>query len=140
MNATQKLQYLYNIKGGDAKRFYLNVVMPNFNTYNQAIDLIRQEYNSVVRQNRVKNVLNQLRLQEKLGDNQDEREAPAKLYKIITKLSLQVPPSHRGNAHKIQFLRNAVVGCEWATEPLSRIATHNLSFQQLYGELNPPTN
>ena len=133
MNATQKLQYLHNIMGGGAKRFYLNVAMPNVNTYNHAIDLIGQEYNSVVPQNRVKNVLNQIRLQEKLGDNQDEGEALAKVYKIITKLSAQVPPSHWGNAHKIEFLRNAVVGCEWAAEPLSRIATHNLSFQQLYG-------
>ncbi len=28
-----------------------------------------------------------------------------------------------------------MIGREWATEPLSRIAIHNLSFQQLYGEL-----
>ena len=28
-----------------------------------------------------------------------------------------------------------MVGCEWATEPLSRIATHILSFPQLYREL-----
>ena len=46
-----------------------------------------------------------------------------------------MPISHRGNACKVEFLRNAVVGCEWATEPLSRIATYNLTFQQLYGEL-----
>ena len=58
MNATQKLQYLHNIVCGDAKIFYLNVVMPNVNTYNHAIDLIGQEHNSVLRQNRVKNVLN----------------------------------------------------------------------------------
>lgn len=35
----------------------------------------------------------------------------------------------------MEFLRNATVGLSWATEPLSRIATHNLDFQQLYGEL-----
>ena len=43
--------------------------------------------------------------------------------------------SHRGNAHKIEFLRSAVFGYEWATELLSRIATHGFSFQQQYGEL-----
>ena len=43
--------------------------------------------------------------------------------------------SHRGNANKIASLRNAVVGYEWATEPLSRIATHVLSFQQLHRKL-----
>ena len=30
---------------------------------------------------------------------------------------------------------NAVVGNEWATEPLSRISTGNLTFLQLYSEL-----
>ena len=49
--------------------------------------------------------------------------------------SPQVPISHRGNAHRIEFLRNAVVGYEWATEPLSRIAPQGLPFQELYGEL-----
>ncbi len=120
---------------GDSKRFYLDSVFPHVQTFNHAVELIEQEYNSSVRPNRVKNVLNTLRLQGKLGENQEEGEALAKVYKIISKLAQQVPNSHRGNAHKIEFLRNAVVKCDWATEPLSRIATHNLSFQQLYGEL-----
>ena len=54
---------------------------------------------------------------------------------MITKLSRQGPASHRGDAHKVEFLRNAVVGSGWSHEPLSRVATHGLSFQQLYGEL-----
>ena len=41
----------------------------------------------------------------------------------------------RIDAHKLEFLRNAVVGASWSREPLGRVATHNLSFQQLYGEL-----
>ncbi len=47
----------------------------------------------------------------------------------------KLPQSHRGDAHKIEFFRNATVGCTWETEPLSRIATHGLTVQQLYGEL-----
>lgn len=65
----------------------------------------------------------------------DELAALEKVYKIVTKLSSQVPPAYRGETHKIEFLRNATVGYDWATQPLSRVATHNLSFQQLYGEL-----
>ena len=104
-------------------------------TFNHAVDLIGREYNSTVRQNRVKNVLSTLRLQDQLDETGDAGEALTKVYKIITKLAPQVPMSHRGGAHKIEFLRNAVIGCEWATEPLSRISTHGLTFQQLYGEL-----
>ncbi len=52
----QKLQNLHNIVGGDAKRFYLYVDLPNVSTFNHAVELIVHEYNSIVRQNRVKNV------------------------------------------------------------------------------------
>lgn len=58
-----------------------------------------------------------------------------RFYKVITKLSRQGPASHRGDAHKVEFLRNAVVGSGWSHEPLSRVATDGVSFQQLYGEL-----
>ena len=135
LNNEQKLQYLHNLMSGDAKRFYLSAVEPHAITFDQAVELIDKEYNSIVHQNRVKDVLNQLRLKDKMRENNDEGEALAEAYKIITKLSPQVPTSHTGNAHKDELLRNAVVGCEWATVPLSRIATYNLSFQQLYREL-----
>eukprot|EP00171_Calliarthron_tuberculosum_P018940 IDg18940t1 len=88
-----------------------------------------------VRQNRVKTYLSTLRLSKFVVDGADELSALEKVYKLITKLSPQVPQSHRGEAHKIEFLRNSTVGFSWATEPLSRISTHGLSFQQLYGEL-----
>ena len=80
-------------------------------------------------------MLNTLLQSDKIGDNEDEGDALTKVYKVITRLSPQVPDSHRGDAHKIKFLRSAVIGSEWATEPLSRIVTHGLTFQQLYGEL-----
>ena len=100
----QKLQYLQNILGGDAKRFYLNNVLLHVNGYRHAVEPISSEYNSVVRQNRVKNILAPLRLRENLGENGDEGEALANVYKIITELSPKVPASHRGDAHKIEFL------------------------------------
>ena len=111
----QKLQYLHNVKSGDAKRFYLNAVEPHATTFQQAIELIGNEYDSIVRQNRVKKVLHQLGQNAKLGESREEGEALAKVYKIIAKLSSQVPTSHHGSAHEVEFLQNAVVGCERAT-------------------------
>jgi len=35
----------------------------------------------------------------------------------------------------VDFLHHGVLGYEWATEPLSSVATHGLSFQQWHGEL-----
>lgn len=47
----------------------------------------------------------------------------------------QVLDSNRGDAHKIAFLRKALIECVWPKEFLSLIATAGLSFQQLYAEL-----
>lgn len=52
-----------------------------------------------------------------------------KVYKLILKLSRQVPNSHRGGEHRIEFLRHAVIGYEWSREPLSCVTTHGISFQ-----------
>eukprot|EP00171_Calliarthron_tuberculosum_P023645 IDg23645t1 len=124
LSPSQKKQYLHNLLRGDAKRFYLDQVDNQVNNFNQAVQVIENEYNSVVRQNRVKTYLSTLRLSKFVTDGTDELSALEKVYKLITKLSPQVPQSHRGEAHKIEFLRNSTVGFAWATEPLSRIATH----------------
>lgn len=73
-----------------------------------------------------------------MRESLDEGESLSKVYETITKLSLQFPRSHCENAQKIEFLCNAAIGSEWATESLSRIGTHELSFQKLYGESDAP--
>lgn len=126
---------MHNLLSGDAKRFYLDRVDGYATSYQQAIDLIENEYNSPVRQARVKNYVKTLRISTFTREDLDEGAALWKIYKVITKLSRQGPSLHRGDARKVEFLRNAVVWSGWSHEPLSRVATHGLSFQQLYGEL-----
>ncbi len=135
LNQEQRFQYMHNILSGDAKRFYLDKVQSYATSFNQAVDMVSAEYNSIVRQNRVKNYLVGYRMSTLISDGVTEAAALEQTYKTITKLAPQVPRSHQGDAHKVEFSRNAVVGSPWATEPLSRIATHGLTFQQLYGEL-----
>lgn len=134
LTSTQKLNFLHNLLRGDAKRFYLDRVA-HVGSFAQAVEQVSLEYNSVVRQNRVKAYLSGLRMATFTAKGHDATTALERTYHEITRLSPQVPQSHHGDAHKVDFLRNAVVGNAWATEPLSRIATHRLSFQQLYGEL-----
>lgn len=131
----QKRQYLHNLLLRDALRFYLDQVQPFTVTYQQAIDAIHREFNSAVRQARVKNHLNSLRVSAFVSTGIEISIALSNVYKTILKLSRQCPPSHRGDAHRIEFLRQAVVGFSWSHEPLSRVPTQNLSFQQLYSEL-----
>eukprot|EP00171_Calliarthron_tuberculosum_P022660 IDg22660t1 len=99
LSPPQKKQYLHNLLRGDAKRFYLDRVTTT-----------------------VKNHLSGLRLSKYTSEGLDDLAALERVYKLITKLSPQVPMSHRSEAHKIEFLRNSTVGTPWATEPLSRVA------------------
>lgn len=98
--------------------------------------MVDKEYNSIVRQTRVKNYLNGLRVSNLMDVRTDPAAALSKVYKGILKMSHQVPVSHRGDAHRVEFLRRAVIGQTWARETLLRVATNELSFQELYGELD----
>lgn len=135
LSPQQKLQYFHNLLSRDAKRFYLAKFEIYAHSFQQAVEMINREYSSPVRQTRLKNYFNTLRVSEFVKGGLETSSASAKVYKLINKLSRQVPALHRGDAHKIEFLRNAAVGYSWSREPLSRVATHHISFQMLYGEL-----
>jgi len=135
LTATQKLQFLHNIDTGAAKRYYLNHVQAFASTFAQAVEMVGTEFNSAVQQNEVKTYLSNYDMSALIDGGKTEAGALAHAYKTIVKLAPLLPRSHQGDANCVDFLHHAVLGYEWATEPLSRVATHSLSFQQLYGEL-----
>ena len=51
-----------NLLQGDAKRFYLDKVDGYATSFQQAVAMLEDEYNSTVRETRVKNYLNSLRV------------------------------------------------------------------------------
>ena len=55
LNPSQKLQYLPDLLHGDAKRYYLDKVDGYATSFQQAVSMLEQKYNSPVRQTRVKN-------------------------------------------------------------------------------------
>lgn len=131
----QKLQYIHNIVMKDSQRFYIERVKAYATTFEKSVRMISEEYNSPVRQGRVKYFLNSLRVHDYVGDNTDAAMALTKVYNLVLKLSLKVPTSNRGDGNRIEFLRRAVIGYDWSREPLSRVATNGVMFQKLYGEL-----
>lgn len=90
--------------------------------------MIDKEYNFSVRQIRVKNYLSSLWVSAVVSEVLKVSTALAKVYKLVLKLSRQVQSSHPGDAHCIEFLRHAVIGNIWSQEPLSRVATNQLTF------------
>ena len=135
LSPTQKLQSMHNIFTGDAKRYYCDRVAGYASGFIQAVDMIKDEYNSPVRQDRCKNCFSAMRVARFVKDGVEVSEAPGKVYMAITKLGPQVSQSRRGESHRVEFLRTALIVYDWAVELLSRIATRLISFQQLYGEL-----
>ena len=131
-----KLQYLHNLLTGAAKVFLLDKVLPVASTYEDAVDHVHREYHPVVQQKQMKNDLSNLRLSYLVGKGMTVDLALVQVYKRVSSRSRMVPAAYQGEEHRVAFLRGAVIGCTWATEPLSRIDTHNLSFQQLYTELS----
>lgn len=126
----QKLKYMNNIVAKDTQRFYIDRVKEYATTFEEAVRMIDEEYNSPVRQARVKKLLNRLRVHYYITDKEDVAMALDKVYKLILKLSRQVPTSHSGDAHRIEFLHRPVIRYEWSREPLSRVAKNGLPFQQ----------
>ena len=106
----QKLAYLHSALARDAKRFYLDVVDGYASGFQQPVNMVEGEYNSIVRQTGVKNYLNTLRLSQFESEGMETPESLERVYKTITKLSLQVPRAFRGKEHKVGFLRKAGVG------------------------------
>lgn len=135
LSPAQKLQYLHNLLHGDAKRFYLDKIDGYATGFQQAVAMVNEEYNSHVRQTRIKDYLNAIRVRSFMNKGVSESDSLSKVYKLIVKLSRQAPQAFRGDANKVEYLRNAVVGFPWAKEPLSRVGTMGLTFQQLHAEL-----
>lgn len=82
LSASQKLQYLHNILCKDAYRFYCDRVQSYATSFNQAVSMIDQEYNSPVRQTRVKNYLKSLRVSDFEKNGDEVSTALARVYKL----------------------------------------------------------
>lgn len=131
----QKFMLLHNLFGGEAKRFYDNRVEHQVATYAEAISRMSVQYDTYVRQMEAKNELGSLRLDKLVAEGRSEKDALTHIYESITKLSPQLPEIHRGDGHKLVYLRSAVVGIPWTRLPIARLSTTPMDFQQLYDEL-----
>lgn len=105
----QKLQYFFKILSKDAQKFYLERVFTYSQSLRQDFDMYNKEYNSHVRQNRVKNYLSSLHISSLVTKGDELFSAFSMVYPLIKKLSRQIPASHGGDAHKIESHFNAAI-------------------------------
>lgn len=135
LSVEQRYQYLHYVLAGDAKRFYLNTVQGHDTSFTEAVAMIEAEYNSAAKQMQVKNTLSNHKLSAMVTAGKDIKTALADTYKMIVRLSPLVPQAYRSDANKLDFLRSAVVGYPWANSSLRKLNAGNITFQQLYTDL-----
>ena len=92
---------------------------------------MRMEFESDARLLQVHMTLLSLRIETAVSQNEDvanESDALNWLVKRINRLSPQCPEGFRSEENKIQFLRDPVIGREWASQAISQITTSKYSF------------
>lgn len=62
LDQTNKLAFFHNIFDGKAKRFYREKAKGRCGTFEQASQILQDEYNSVTKQNRIRHYLQSLRI------------------------------------------------------------------------------
>eukprot|EP00171_Calliarthron_tuberculosum_P003207 IDg3207t1 len=126
-------KFLHSVLCGELLRFY---TYHPFSDLRSAIDAIEAEFNSRTRQNQVKNELAALRLPFIMRSK--SVSASEGLEHIRSEISAKIylcPKEYRTEAHKHQYLRDAVLGLEWSRDALSRAESGNWTFQTLFCEL-----
>jgi len=139
MNATQKLKFFHRIFEGEAKTFYRNNIAHKVGSFNEAIVVMRNEYSSIARQNRVRKFLQGLSLRSIMREKRlSVSESLDHLREVISKYAPQGPENHRSENDKIEYLSDALVGTDWAKPVLaqSTSASPAWSFQQLFTALD----
>ena len=135
LSHTERLQYLHNLFKGEALNFYKNEIKGKETTIGGAVHRIQNHFNGVDKQQRIKAELSTLTLDSFTRKNHGNlREGLAELATYITNRTPQCPPNFRSEQNKIDFLRQAVIGNDWAKNVLCNIGP-STRFQQFYLEL-----
>jgi len=129
------LKYFHHVLRGKAKRFYAKEIQGRSFSFHEAALRIREEYNSVSRQKRIANKLRSLRISQFLVDGSNPCDALEELHETISRLAPQGPMHLRAEMNAKEYLRNAIIGYSWAKGPLNRDSAEDLSYQELYSQL-----
>ena len=135
VDAGNKLAFLHNILAGDALRFFLDHVVGSATSYADACSRVRSRYLSPVDQERAKNDLQRLRMSDFVAKGMSEAAALDETFKVVERMSKKVPKGFASDQHCANFLRSAVIGPQWAKQPLSGLGVGAVGFQDLYRQL-----
>jgi hypothetical protein len=121
----RKFDLLHNLFRDDAKEWFFQNIAEHdpitLGGYEGAVAMLKKEYHSRSRQERIKQLLECLTFEQFVegdGTHQDIKRALDKLKTKIIKLTQQCSLAFRGPEHQLSHLRRAVVGQPWSELPL----------------------
>ena len=120
LDQDNKFAFFHNIFEGEAKRFYREKVRERCGNFEQACQIMQDEYNNITRQNRIRKYLQSLRIQSLMNTKKlNTAEALEELRENIPRFAPQGPRTHRSGEDKVEYLYKAVVGAPWAKSVLA---------------------
>jgi hypothetical protein len=131
---TKGLQVLHNMLTGEALSYFTSR-RSECQTLADARTLLGSEFMSVTRQNSARRELDSLDFQTALGQASTPLEALESLRTTITRVITQCPLRYHGEKFKIDFLRRAIQGEDWAADPIARADGDDHSFTQFYNNV-----
>jgi hypothetical protein len=132
----QSLKFFHNAFRGEALRFYEHSVIPVATIFAEAQELMTQHFSSRTRQNRAKEMLSKLKLEEfRRTKSLSTQQALEAVREQISILAPQCPREYNSDTHRSDSLAQAVRGESWATEVLRAHGAEPCTYQALYQRL-----
>jgi hypothetical protein len=134
---SQKVELIYNLFHEESLRFYNNHVREKAATIEEVYQLMSKEFNSITRQEKVKNQLHSLKLHHFVKlKGMTANEALDHIQAKINAMLPQCPKEFNHDSYNRDLLRAAVVGNRWASEPISRCTGVGSTFQEMFQALH----
>jgi Arc/MetJ-type ribon-helix-helix transcriptional regulator len=128
------LELFHNVFRADALNYYSTFVEKNVSSLGRAIRLMMERYNSAADQNRVRAMLQNIRVTKLVADGMTISFALEKVRDTIARHAVELPKEMRTDFHKTSLLRSAVLDCTWADPVLSNF-DGDFTFQELASAL-----
>ncbi|KAI0562902.1 hypothetical protein FGB62_50g26 [Gracilaria domingensis] len=128
----EQFQYMRHVLPHKAKCYFLQKIVGHADNISLANEMMVSQYNSTARQKCIENKRNSIRFDKYVTDSKDDTKALKNLESDITKLAPKGTTHCQNDASLIGYLRKAVFGHNWATLPIARLDTENLSYQEFY--------
>jgi len=128
--------FFINALAYPARRFFLTHCSSHME-YSQIVGIMKRHYNSDTRKLQIQSEMDSLELGSFMRKRQytDHAQALAKMIDHINALAPQLPQGFGDDHHKTRYLRRAVMGFNWAQQPISQMTTARYSFNQFITSL-----